>query len=80
MKEKVLATQSVHCDAFSSEKEPVLHGMQAAMLDTPVLAEAVPAGHFWQTCEPSGDVSEYVPVGHSCALRKMSTVWLIPEI
>jgi len=38
--------QSVHADAFSEEKEPALHGMHVAMLEAPLVADAVPAGHL----------------------------------
>ena len=77
--ENVLTLQSVHTEACSSEKEPVLHGMQVAMLEAPRTGDAVPAGHFWHVWAPVDVTDEKVPVGHCCALNNVSTVCEIPE-
>ena len=79
MTENVLTVQSVHTEDCSSEKEPVLHGRHADMLEAPRVGDAVPAGHFSQVCAPVEVTDENVPVGHCCALKKVSTVCEIPE-
>ena len=56
--ENVFATQSVHTEACCEEYDPALHGMHAEMLEAPVMADAVPAGHFLQIWPPSERRSE----------------------
>ena len=74
--ETLLTPQSVHVTDFSSEKEPVVHGIHVDESEAQTADEAVPAAQFTHVCALLTVCEYYVPCCHCCAVSCVSTLWL----